>query len=178
MALFEKKNPYDKLKEMFNSLSDEEKSKFKAEIQDIDKAEDEREIDKIEEEKTDEPKVMEEKAEEVNEESKEIGKDIDKAEDMEEPKVEEEPVETETSVEEVEEQPMEEPVETVETEERHEDILSGIDARLKALEEKFATIETPTENIGVSGFGRSTKENINEDNRTNDVIKKLGGYAQ
>lgn len=45
--------------------------------EDINKAEDEREIDKIEEEKADNSEKRDEKAEEVNEESEEIGKKVD-----------------------------------------------------------------------------------------------------
>ncbi len=46
-------------------------------VEDINKAEDEREIDKIEENKADSTEKADEKAEDVNEESKEIGKDVD-----------------------------------------------------------------------------------------------------
>ena len=60
-----------------DTLSDEDKAKLKAKVQDVEKAEDEREIDKIEEEKSDVPEVKGEKAEEVKDESKEIGKDVD-----------------------------------------------------------------------------------------------------
>ena len=56
-----------------DTLSDEDKAKLKAKVQDVEKAEDEREIDKIEEEKSDVPEVKDEKAEEVKEESEEIG---------------------------------------------------------------------------------------------------------
>lgn len=45
--------------------------------EDIMKAEDEREIDKIEEEKAETPEVADEKKEELNEESEEIGKKVD-----------------------------------------------------------------------------------------------------
>lgn len=46
-------------------------------VEDIEKAEDEREIDKIEEEKADTTEKADEKAEEKNEESEEIGKEVD-----------------------------------------------------------------------------------------------------
>ena len=46
-------------------------------VEDIEKAEDEREIDKIEEEKADTAEKADEKAEEKNEESEEIGKEVD-----------------------------------------------------------------------------------------------------
>lgn len=51
--------------------------KLKEKEQDIDKAEDEREIDKIERDKADSTKKRDEKAEEVREESEEIGKEVD-----------------------------------------------------------------------------------------------------
>ena len=50
-------------------------------VEDIDKAEDEREIDKIEEDKAEDNDKADEKAEEVNEESHEIGKDVDDLKD-------------------------------------------------------------------------------------------------
>lgn len=81
MALF--KSPYDRVMDMFNKLSDEEKEKVRKDILDIDKAEDEREIDKIEEEKAETSEEREEKAEEVNEESEEIGKKVDEVEEEE-----------------------------------------------------------------------------------------------
>lgn len=55
--------------------------KLEEKVEDIDKAEDEREIDKIEEEKADNTEKADEKAEEVNEESHEIGKDVDELKD-------------------------------------------------------------------------------------------------
>lgn len=45
--------------------------------EDVEKAEDEREIDKIEEEKAEEPEKADEKKEELNEETKEIGEKVD-----------------------------------------------------------------------------------------------------
>lgn len=83
MAFGFMKSPYEKLRDAYFSLSEEDRAKFKAELMDIDKAEDEREIDKIEEGKADNTEVADTKADEVNEESEEIGKDIDKAEDIE-----------------------------------------------------------------------------------------------
>ena len=70
----EEKDPEEeKLKDMGDAAEEEIKDK----TEDIDKAEDEREIDKIEEEKADSPENRDEKAEEVQEESHEIGKDVD-----------------------------------------------------------------------------------------------------
>ena len=61
--------------------------KIKDNTEDIDKAEDEREIDKIERDKAETPEKRDEKAEEVREETHEIGKEVDelkgdKTEDM------------------------------------------------------------------------------------------------
>lgn len=83
MAFGFRKSPYEQLRDAYFRLSDDEKSKFRAELEDIDKAEDEREIDKIEEDKADTKTIADNKAEDVAEESEQIGKDIDKAEDME-----------------------------------------------------------------------------------------------
>ena len=78
MALF--KSPFDRVMEMYNKLSDEEKGKVREGIMDVEKAEDEREIDKIEETKADNAEEREEKAEEVKEESEEIGEKVDEVE--------------------------------------------------------------------------------------------------
>lgn len=64
-----------------DELPEEEKTKVKSKMDDLYKAEDEREIDKIEESKTDNPETADDKAEEVKEESKEIGKDVDEVKD-------------------------------------------------------------------------------------------------
>lgn len=71
----------DEILKGIDELPDDEKEKVKAKIQDLNKAEDEREIDKIEEEKADNAEDASEKAEEVKDESKEIGKDIDALDD-------------------------------------------------------------------------------------------------
>lgn len=87
--LFKKAFPEDKDAEeeklKKEGMIGEEKIKDKTE--DIDKAEDEREIDKIERDKTETPEKRDEKAEEVREETHEIGKEVDelkgdKTEDM------------------------------------------------------------------------------------------------
>ena len=82
---------------------------------------------------------------------------------------------------EAEEQPrVEEPKEEVE--ERHEDVFGGLDARLKALEEKFEQLlkveEPEHKEIGISGYGSSEVDNMEVDTRKDDMIKKLGGYAK
>ena len=170
MALFDKKSGAEKVIELFDKLSDEDKemvkSHFGEKVEDLKKAEDEREIDKIEEDKAETEDDKEEKAEEVKEESKEIGKDVDKAK-AEEPS------------DEIKE-PEEEPVEEGETE-RHEDLFSGLDARLKALEDKFKKLlevkEPEHKEIGISGYGSNEVNNMDVDTRKDDMIKKLGGYA-
>lgn len=82
MGLFTKKYTPDQILELINDLPEEERSELKAKFDDLYKAEDEREIDKIEEEKTDSPETSDEKAEEVTEESEEIGKDVDEIENV------------------------------------------------------------------------------------------------
>lgn len=69
------------LDEMLRSLSDSEKKELHAKLQDLYKAEDEREIDKIEREKADNSEKKDEKYSEEKQESKEIGKDVDELED-------------------------------------------------------------------------------------------------
>ena len=81
-----------------DTLSDEDKAKLKAKVQDVKKAEDEREIDKIEEEKSDVPEVKDEKSEEVKEESEEIGKEVDEVESEVEKDEEDSEKDTETDI--------------------------------------------------------------------------------
>ena len=156
MALFEKKSSAEKIIDMFNSLSDEDKEKvknhFMEKVEDLEKAEDEREIDKIEEDKAETETDKEEDKEEVKEESEEIGKDVEEAE-AEEP-----------------------------TEEKHEDLFGGLDARIKALEDKFDKMLAMTEeeddrDIGISGYGTREVDNMDIDRRSGDIVNKLGGYA-
>lgn len=171
MALFGKSTAEDIIK-LYDKLSDEEKEKVKShfgeKVEDIEKAEDEREVDKIEEDKAETEEVKEDKAEDVKEESEEIGKDVDEAK-AEEPGEEVESP-TESEVEEVEE--------------RHEDLFGGLDARLKALEDKFNKLlseemkEPQHKEIGISGYGSSEVDNNDVDTRKDDMIKKLGGYAR
>lgn len=163
MALFDRKSGADKVIELFDKLSDEDKeivkSHFGEKAEDLEKAEDEREVDKIEEDKAETEEVKEDKAEDVKEESEEIGKDVDEAE-AEEPEKEEHEI----------------------VEERHEDIFEGLDARLKALEDKFEKLlevkEPESKEIGISGYGSSEVDNQEVDERKDDMIKKLGGYAR
>ena len=112
MALFDKRSPAEKLLDAYNKLSEEDKKEFHSHLQekveDVEKAEDEREIDKVEEEKADTKEVKDEKAEEVAEESEEIGKDVkegeteETAEEEKEPEAEEDEGEIEKAEEDVE----------------------------------------------------------------------------
>lgn len=81
MSIFKKKLTLDDILKGIDDLPEEEKAKVHAKMQDLYKAEDEREIDKIEEEKADTDTDADEKAEEVDEESEEIGKDVDEVEE-------------------------------------------------------------------------------------------------
>lgn len=185
-----KQTLYEKLLEIFNSLSEDEKAKFKAQMQDIDKAEDKREVDKIEEEKADSEEVKDEKKEEVDEESEEIGKKVDEAEEVGE---KEQPSEEKAVEEEVTETPNEEMAEETEeptTEvddineekeaEKTQDNLDGLIARIAALEEKISALTAEDEkpaDFGISGYGTQTKNGYDEDERAEDTIRKLGGRA-
>ncbi|MBO7214001.1 MAG: hypothetical protein J6V66_00740 [Clostridia bacterium] len=82
MALFgNKKLTLDEILKGIDELAPEDKDKVKEKLQDLNKAEDEREIDKIEEEKADDVEVKDEKKDEKEEETEEIGKDVDEVED-------------------------------------------------------------------------------------------------
>ena len=76
-----KKLTLDDILKGIENLSDTDKAKVKENLKDLYKAEDEREIDKIEEEKSDNAETADEKKEEVAEESEEIGKDVDETEE-------------------------------------------------------------------------------------------------
>lgn len=76
MALFGKKMSLDEILKAIDTLTPDEQAKVKAKVEDLYKAEDEREIDKIEEVKGD----NELGKEEVNEESEKIAKDVDEIE--------------------------------------------------------------------------------------------------
>lgn len=162
MALFDKKSSAEKVIELFDKLSDEDKevvkSHFGEKATDLEKAEDEREVDKIEEEKAENPEIKDDKAEDVKEESEEIGKDVDEAKD-----------EAEEEREDVEK--------------RHDDVFSGLDARLKALEDRFDKLmseemkEPEHAEMGMSGYGNNEIDGMERDNRTDDVIRRLGGRA-
>lgn len=155
MALFDKKSSAEKVINLYNSLTDEDKEKvknhFMEKVEDLEKAEDEREIDKIEEDKAETEPEKEEKKEEVTEESEEIGKDVTNAEN-----------------EVVEEEPK-------------KDIYEGFELRIKALEDKFDKVLSMTEpqdkDLGISGYGTRETDTYDRDTRYDDTIKKLGGKA-
>lgn len=129
MALFDKKSPAEKVIDLFDKLSDEDKevvkSHFGKKAEDLEKAEDEREVDKVEEEKADSEEVKEDKAEDVKEESEEIGKDVDESEKEED---EAEANETDESKKEDEKG---------EIEKAEEDVDEAKDTRLEALLDEF-----------------------------------------
>lgn len=79
--MFGKKLSLDEILRGIDNLSDDEKEKVADKMADLYKAEDEREIDKIEEEKANDGEKADEKAEEKAEESEEIGKDVDEVEE-------------------------------------------------------------------------------------------------
>ena len=154
MGLFSKKLSLDEILNAIDELPEEDKAKVKAKMEDLYKAEDEREIDKIEEGKTDNEEVKDEKSDEVKEETEEIGKDVDEVKsevtDGESAaETEEKAEETETEpAEETTEEPAEETTEALETEELNgveeenkEDVMSGLADRVSAIE---ATLEELT----------------------------------
>jgi len=131
MALFDKRSPAEKLLDAYNKLSEEDKKEFHShleeKVEDVEKAEDEREIDKVEEEKADNEEVKEEKAEEVAEESEEVGKDVEEAESEEKTEEEDKPEEDTEKVEE----------EKGEVEKAEEDVAEAEGNRLEALLGEF-----------------------------------------
>lgn len=183
MALFGKKSPAEDIIKKFEALSEEDKeavrkSLFGKKAEDLEKAEDEREIDKIEEEKAENPEKADEKKEEVKEESEEIGKDVDEAEETE--KTESVPTETEEEAE--VERKEEDKADIEEDVKKHDEVMDGFNARLSALEEKIMSLfdtdkKDDDKDYGISGEGKRTIV-TEEDDRSDDVIKKLGGYAR
>lgn len=124
--MFGKKLSLDDILKAIDNLPDEDKDKVKAKMDDLYKAEDEREIDKIEEEK--EPEDKDEKTDEIEEESDEIGKDVD---DLEEETSEDE----EEKPDEKEEVPDEQPTEKEEpaTDEKYNELVARIEKLEAAL---------------------------------------------
>lgn len=71
----------DEILKGIDELPEEDRAKVKDKMDDLYKAEDEREIDKIEEERAEDPETKDEKEEEKDEESEEIAKDVDEVEE-------------------------------------------------------------------------------------------------
>ena len=71
----------DEILKGIDELPEEDRAKVKDKMDDLYKAEDEREIDKIEEERAEDPETEEDKEEEKEEESEEIAKDVDEVEE-------------------------------------------------------------------------------------------------
>lgn len=168
MALFDKKPKklsLDEILKGIDSLSAEEQEQVHAKMQDLYKAEDEREIDKVEEDKANDSETKNEKAEEVLEESEEIGKDVDELENevTEDEQTKGDPVEEveteETTEEPTEETETEEVVEETPTEETEEKIDEHIanDGEMKAwMQSVTQTLEELKQ--AVAGFARQPKE--------------------
>ena len=149
--MFGKKRTLDEILKDIANLSDEDKAKIKDKMEDLYKAEDEREVDKIEEDKAENPETKSEKKEEVEEESEEIGKDVDETEDeaeedekeetepTEEPDEEEDTDETDEENSEADEKPQED-----NTDKLGEilDRLSKIEAAIEGFNRKEADSET------------------------------------
>lgn len=158
--MFGKKRTLDEILKDIANLSDEDKAKIKDKMDDLYKAEDEREVDKIEEDKAENPETKSEKKEEVEEESEEIGKDVDETED----EVEED--------EEEESEPTEEPDEEEDTEETDEEN-SEVDEepqedntdKLGEILDRLSKIEA-----AIEGFNRKPKE---ADSETADKLSAL-----
>ncbi len=155
MALFDKKPKklsLDEILKGIDGLSAEEQEKVHTKMQDLYKAEDEREIDKIEEEKADDNETKDEKAEEVSEESEEIGKDVDEVKD----KVAEDEDETVEEVE-TEDADAEEVVNEDQTAEEKVDAHIQNDSEMKAwMQSVTKTLEELKQ--AVAGFARQPKE--------------------
>lgn len=121
--MFGKKITLDDILKGIDNLSDEEKAKVRDKMADLYKAEDEREIDKVEREKADSDEKADEKGEEESEESEEIGKDVDEVEED----FEDEPEETEKTEE-------EKPAVTEEPKDENAKTLAAIVERLDRIE--------------------------------------------
>lgn len=139
MALFGKKSlTLDEILKGIDGLSDEEKEKVHAKMQDLYKAEDEREIDKIEEDKAEDTETADEKAEEVKEESEEIGKDVDEVEEEVKDDETEEATEEQATEETSEEETTEEETSTERlAEENEHEVIKQLTDRVGELENQI-----------------------------------------
>lgn len=172
MALFNKKSSAEEVIKLFEKLSDEDKkvvkSHFGEKAEDLEKAEDEREIDKVEEEKADTKDKAEDKAEDVKEESEEIGKDVDEAK-------EDEPVEKDDKDE---------------IEKAEEDKADATNAKLEAFMEEFQTykgkvdkliakldeLEEPAESAGLGKQKVVEEAESDDDLSAHDYAMKHARY--
>lgn len=174
MALFgSKKSPFEKLLDDYKNLPEEDKKKFHAEILDVEKAEDEREIDKVEEEKAESPEVKDEKAEEVKEESEEIGEKVDETEDLDE-----------------KDEDKEEEVDDETKEELEEEVEEAKDSKFDALMEEFETykakvdkiyarledVDKPAESVGLGGHKAVETEEDDENLSAREYAMKHARY--
>lgn len=158
--MFGKKRTLDEILKDIANLSDEDKAKIKDKMDDLYKAEDEREVDKIEEDKAENPETKSEKKEEVEEESEEIGKDVDETEDEAE---EDEKEETEPTDEADEEEATEETDE--ENSEVDEEPQEDNTDKLGEILDRLSKIEA-----AIEGFNRKPKE---ADSETADKLSAL-----
>lgn len=158
--MFGKKRTLDEILKDIANLSDEDKAKIKDKMDDLYKAEDEREVDKIEEDKAENPETESEKKEEVEEESEEIGKDVDETEDEAE---EDEKEETEPTEEPDEEEDTDEPDE--ENSEADEEPQEDNTDKLGEILDRLSKIEA-----AIEGFNRKPKE---ADSETADKLSAL-----
>lgn len=152
MALFGKKSlTLDEILKGIDGLSNEEKEKVHAKMQDLYKAEDEREIDKIEEDKAEDTETADEKAEEVKDESEEIGKDVDEVEEEVEDDETGEATEEQATEETSEDDGVETTTEELAEENEHEvikqltDRVGELEAKIKDLLELKSEMEAFTE---------------------------------
>lgn len=162
--MFGKKVTLDDILKGIDNLSEEDKEKVRSKVADLDKAEDEREIDKIEEDKA----GTDEKADEVDEESEEIGKDVDEIEEEEE--LDEEPASEEEHGE--NDDLLEEPQEAI------PEWGKAILARLSQLEQATADKTVEEEAKEVYGLGNGVFQGNEEPEKSkkmtpSDVAKTL-----
>lgn len=167
MALFgKKKRTLDEILEDVKGLTPEEVKELHEKTSDLYKAEDEREIDKIEEEKADSDAAKDEKSEEVSEESEAIGKDVDeikdevKADEAAEPTPEaDEPV-AEPEADPVKKNNVEEMVKTLTD---RVTALEGTISELSALKEKMDEyVNKEKDSFGYKSEGGGARKNYDD----------------
>lgn len=174
MALFDKKAKKLSLDEILrgiDGLSEEEKKEVHSKMQDLYKAEDEREIDKIEEQKADNSEVADDKGEDKAEETEEIGKDVDEVED----EIANDEDETTEDLKEGEDE-----AEESEDESEKENTLDALMARFNALEEEHAKLSSKYDELyskleereknGKFGLAPELSEDEKDDEKTNNSV--------